>query len=563
MRMELEWRFLKAANRRGRQFQEQWAVTRAKILRVSRQLYEKLDGAQRVFSAHAILLAYHKRRLITTCIVLFFAVPITSGILTANYTVYEYSYHGRVLGVVKNVEELQSAIRMIEGTIVEDAGKKAEVSIKVLETSAPSLTPLSPDSADKSQGIRAAGGSSQLVLDVAVPVDSNQAIEIKKSLLPLTETLGKTDTEEEVIHNIVGQSDIEVKAYKIAINGVTLGVVGTREDADVVLARIKAYWLENADISQMKEIGFAEEVSVDEIPSTLLAVDLADDLYKRAFEHVVTPKTYTIGEGETILDVALNSGVTEQQIYIWNPNIDPDALAVGDTLIMEEPHALLNVRTVEEGYYTTVIDFETIYEDTNEFFSGEEEIVTPGVPGTKNAYGEIIRVNGEIVEYIEQSSVVVEEAVSAVIKRGTKPIPPSIGTGTFIVPIDGLVTSLYGPRWGRVHEGIDFGAPVGTTVRAADGGKVTEVGWDGGFGLSVMIDHGAGFSTLYAHLSEALVEAGEDVYQGEQIATSGNTGFSTGPHLHFGIYKFGNAQSPSDYLPSDMPTYLLGGIQLD
>jgi murein DD-endopeptidase MepM/ murein hydrolase activator NlpD len=460
--MALEGRFLTSANRRISRYQDQKIAALAKLA----QIKDAVFGVHRVLSAHAVLLAYRKRRLISVCVVLFFAIPITSAIMTVNYTVYEYSYHGRVLGVVKDAAQVQSAVRAIEGSIVENEGKKAE----------------------------------------ATPKD----VEVKETLLPLSKTMGNIDTEEEIVNNIVSQEDLDVKAYQVTINGDTLGIVGAKEDADAVLARITDYWLGDTDPSNYKEVSFAEDVSVNEISSTLPAINRSDELFGLALEQI-------------------------------------------------------NMRTVEEGYYTAVIDFETIYEDTNELFLGEEDVVEPGVPGTKNAYGEIVRLDGEIVEYIEQSSEVIEDAKPAVVRRGTKPIPPSIGTGTYVVPLDdALVTSLYGPRWGRIHEGIDFGTPVGTTVRASDGGKVTAVGYDGSFGLTIEINHGAGFSTLYAHLSKALVSVGDEVYQGQQIAESGNTGYSTGPHLHFGIYKFGHSEVTMDYLPvDDMEMYLLSGVGHD
>jgi murein DD-endopeptidase MepM/ murein hydrolase activator NlpD len=550
--MALEGRFLKSAGKRITKIQEKKRKRRAKAARVR----NAVKGTQNIFSAHLILLAYRRRKLIIACVALFFAVPITSAIMTDTLTVYEYSYHGRVLGVVRNVEEVQSAVRMIEGTIVENGDKKAEVAIKSIE---PNAVPLS---AGGSSFPGQDGSSIQTTLDVPIPMDSSQAIEVKETLL--VTALGKIiDTEEDVISNIVKQKDLEVKAYKVAINGDTLGVVGTREEAETLLAEIKDYWLGNTDSSKFKEIGFAEEVSVEEIASTLPVIEHSEALYDRAFEHVIAPKTYTVRKGETILDVALNNGVTEQQIYNWNPDIDPDSIGTGDTLIMEAPKAMMNIRTVEEGFFTAAVDFDTIYIENDELFLGEEEVDKPGVPGTKNAFGEIIRVDGEIVQYVERSSIVTVEPISAIVQKGTKPIPPRVGTGTFVVPIEGLVTSLYGPRWGRVHEGIDFGAPVGTAVRASDGGKVSFVGWDGSFGMTVKINHGGGYSTLYAHLSSTSVVVGEDVHQGQQIAHSGNTGFSTGPHLHFGIYKFDKSEVTMDYLPTDMPTYLLSGVQLD
>jgi murein DD-endopeptidase MepM/ murein hydrolase activator NlpD len=110
------------------------------------------------------------------------------------------------------------------------------------------------------------------------------------------------------------------------------------------------------------------------------------------------------------------------------------------------------------------------------------------------------------------------------------------------------VTSPFGQRWGRLHDGIDIGVPTGTTVRAVDGGKVTKAGPNGGYGTYVEIDHGGGLVSFYGHLSSISVRSGQRVGKGDAIARSGNTGHSTGPHLHFGVHKGGAARNPRDYL---------------
>jgi murein DD-endopeptidase MepM/ murein hydrolase activator NlpD len=112
-------------------------------------------------------------------------------------------------------------------------------------------------------------------------------------------------------------------------------------------------------------------------------------------------------------------------------------------------------------------------------------------------------------------------------------------------PVRGLITSGFGRRWGTVHEGIDIGVPEGTPVRAAAAGAVAFAGWLDGDGNLVVIDHGAGVSTAYLHLSAILVSAGT-VAAGTEIGTSGCTGYCFGPHLHFELRVDGR---PIDPLP--------------
>jgi murein DD-endopeptidase MepM/ murein hydrolase activator NlpD len=117
-----------------------------------------------------------------------------------------------------------------------------------------------------------------------------------------------------------------------------------------------------------------------------------------------------------------------------------------------------------------------------------------------------------------------------------------------IWPVSGSVTSGYGMRWGRMHEGIDIAAPSGTSIWAAAAGTVIYAGWLGGYGNLVVVDHGNGLATAYAHASAILVSVGQSVAQGETIALIGSTGHSTGPHLHFEVRVNGVAVDPLLYL---------------
>ncbi len=121
----------------------------------------------------------------------------------------------------------------------------------------------------------------------------------------------------------------------------------------------------------------------------------------------------------------------------------------------------------------------------------------------------------------------------------------------YIWPARGTLTSGYGPRWGRMHRGIDIAAPTGTPIFAAAPGEVIAAGWNnGGFGNLVDIRHPDGSMTRYAHNSRVLVRKGQRVEQGEKIALMGSTGFSTGPHLHFEIHPAGRgATNPMAFLP--------------
>ncbi|MGD1951061.1 MAG: murein hydrolase activator EnvC family protein [Leptolyngbyaceae cyanobacterium] len=129
-----------------------------------------------------------------------------------------------------------------------------------------------------------------------------------------------------------------------------------------------------------------------------------------------------------------------------------------------------------------------------------------------------------------------------------------LGTGQMGIPTSGQITSRFGSRvhpvlgYRRFHAGIDFGAAYGTRITAADSGKVIFSGWYGGYGNSVIIDHGGGLTTLYAHASRLSVREGQSVLKGQSIAAVGSTGLSTGPHLHFEVRRNGNPVDPMGFL---------------
>jgi murein DD-endopeptidase MepM/ murein hydrolase activator NlpD len=159
---------------------------------------------------------------------------------------------------------------------------------------------------------------------------------------------------------------------------------------------------------------------------------------------------------------------------------------------------------------------------------------------------------------IERDQVAEMEAlqeVSATLAAKIQAAQAAAGTGGgspsaagYIWPVLGPVTSPFGWRWGRMHEGIDIAAPTGTPIRAAAAGTVIHAGWLGGYGNLTVIDHGGGVATAYGHQSSLAAGSGASVAQGQVIGYIGSTGHSTGPHLHFEVRVNGVPQDPLGYL---------------
>jgi len=136
----------------------------------------------------------------------------------------------------------------------------------------------------------------------------------------------------------------------------------------------------------------------------------------------------------------------------------------------------------------------------------------------------------------------------ALAKVITAPPPPITDPNTFIWPAKARIMSAFGQRGGRPHQGVDIDAPYGAPIVAAQTGTVTLAGWKRGYGQTVIIDHGEGLSTLYAHQSRILVRGGERVTQGQQIGIVGATGRVTAPHLHYEVHVNGVPRNPLPWL---------------
>jgi murein DD-endopeptidase MepM/ murein hydrolase activator NlpD len=157
----------------------------------------------------------------------------------------------------------------------------------------------------------------------------------------------------------------------------------------------------------------------------------------------------------------------------------------------------------------------------------------------------------EYLHEVEALAAQSEELAAAI--RNAQAGVGSSGTGApsaagLIWPVNGPVVSGYGMRWGRLHEGIDITASTGTPIWAAAAGTVIYAGWLGGYGNLVVVDHGNGLATAYAHASAILVSVGQSVAQGETVSLVGSTGNSSGPHLHFEVRVNGVAVDPLLYL---------------
>jgi len=157
------------------------------------------------------------------------------------------------------------------------------------------------------------------------------------------------------------------------------------------------------------------------------------------------------------------------------------------------------------------------------------------------------RAEAEEIDALQAASARIAAQIRAAQSRNTGPTQTPSNAG-LIWPVQGPVTSPFGWRWGRMHEGIDIGVGYGTPIQAAAGGTVIYCGWEEGYGNFVVIDHGGNLATAYGHQSRIAVTCGQQVNQGDVIGYVGCTGHCFGPHLHFEVRVNGNPVDPLGYL---------------
>ncbi len=246
---------------------------------------------------------------------------------------------------------------------------------------------------------------------------------------------------------------------------------------------------------------------------------------------------YTVKAGDTVLGIATKVGL-EPETLMWSNSFieqNPDSLSIGDVIRVLPVNGVLHVvkpgdtlSSIAEKYDVTMADIVGFSGNGIESISAPisigKEIVVPG--GTKPFAAGAVGT---------QSAFMVDTPSGA----------PK-GSGNFSWPTPGYVSQGY---WGG-HPAYDIAGWIGSPVTAADGGYVVLAGggWNGGYGNHVIIDHGNGFTTLYAHLNSVFISPGMTVSKGQQVGTMGSTGNSTGPHLHFEIRYGGVPYNPGSYL---------------
>lgn len=342
---------------------------------------------------------------------------------------------------------------------------------------------------------------------------------------------------------------LAMDGFALSIDGREVGFFAKETDATQTLESFKKQFPVGTNVI---EVYFKEEVSTQSIRKNASAftgyqsVEQALALISKGTD---VEKIHTVSDGESFWAISTKYNISVDELIKANPKIVPERIKAGDKVSLLVAKPLVTLCTVETVTYSEDIPFTTQYKDDASIFKGQAKVTTKGANGQKEITAKLVKENGVAVKRLVLTEKIVSNPKNQMVAKGTKKAPSTAATGKFAKPFSrGTYSSGFGRRWGRMHEGIDYSMPVGSPIYAADGGVVESSGTDGAYGKVIVINHGNGLKTVYAHNSKLLVSAGDKVYKGQKIAASGNTGRSTGPHLHFEVRKNGTPVNPAKYL---------------
>lgn len=446
----------------------------------------------------------HKKGMLMVFAIAMMGVMGAAGVL--NYcTAYEYSYNGQKLGLVKEKDDVLQITDLVQGALTEEKNMK-------------------------------------IVIDAKDDITFHRKLALDESQI---------DNSEQVLKRLTYMGDLKVKATGIYVNGKKIGAVQDRKTAEKALKDVADKYTKQGDNIEVESVRFLEKVDIKTANTDLEDLHSEEEMVDLLCTSGEKETVHKVVAGDTLHSIAKKYDVWEDQLLADNKGINSKKLEVGSNIIVKQQAPVLTYEVIEKITYDKVIEHKVEEQKSADIYEGMTETQQTGSDGLSEITARVTLQNGKKVVEEDLVTTVKEEPVTEVVLVGTKERPPTVGSGKYIWPLKDSFTqtSGFGSRWGRQHKGIDLAVSVGTTVYAADGGTVVEAQYSGSYGNVVMIDHQNGQETRYAHNSKLLVKKGDKVYQGQPIAKSGNTGRSTGPHVHFEIRFNGEPRNPLNYLP--------------
>lgn len=400
--------------------------------------------------------------------------------------------------------------------------------------------------------------SSNIEATVAAASASNLNARYTLTLVSLDQLNDAQAISDKMIENSV---DNLTHACGIYIDGEFICAVKNEADAKTVFYDILAPYEADAEANNYV-VGFAETIDYvqglyrDDKTVMWDASELSGVLTGKGVS-----KSYTVLDGETIESVVENTGIDEDTLRELNPSYDFENLGSGDTLITEEGEKLVSIKKIITTSSINEIKYDTVKKRDATKYSGYRKVIQKGVNGSERVTKTQIYIDGELYD-TEYSYETITEPVDEIVTVGSKTSYGGVYIGEasdsgFLWPAPSChkISSPYGWRSSGWHNGVDLvksgGGALGTPVIASKSGRVEVVQRsNSGYGNMVLINHGDGYKTRYAHMVKGsiTVSVGDYVDAGQTIGKVGSTGNSTGPHLHFEVIKNGETKNPKNYI---------------
>jgi murein DD-endopeptidase MepM/ murein hydrolase activator NlpD len=331
----------------------------------------------------------------------------------------------------------------------------------------------------------------------------------------------------------------------IVVNGKVIASMQDKTAAESLLQKLKAAYSWVGDNEKLVSSAFSEQVTVKETKVYAGEVLMPREAWNLITTGTASPEKYKIKQGDSIWSIARANDMYVDDILKANNLKEDDLLQLDQEIVLVKSKPYINVVAKVEGTTTEVIPYETkIITDSS---VNNIKIKSNGANGKKEIAYSVEKINNRIEKKEVISEKIIEQPKDKVMVKGTRVIQVASrsgsGIGSMAWPVSGYISQYFGR-----HTGIDIAGSIGSPVQAADNGTVTSAGWDGGYGRCIVINHGNGLSTRYAHLSKISVSPGESVSRGQTIGARGSTGNSTGPHLHFEVMSGGSFVNPLNYL---------------
>lgn len=346
-----------------------------------------------------------------------------------------------------------------------------------------------------------------------------------------------------------------IEGVELTIANTPLFILPNQQAADNLLQAYQEIYAKADESNQLTSISFEEEVgskTVETLPEKVIPLEQALDKLKQGN---VQKEEYVIQPSDSWWLIARKNDLKTIEVLAANPGTTLDTvIKPGEKIFIEKVAPYLTVVSEGTQIAKEVIPFDVVTKTDATLASGQSKVTQSGNDGEKEIKYSYVKKNDEVISKTILDEKVLAEAVSQVVTKGPQRIQvasASRGSGQgsgLSMPIRAGINSYYGYRGREFHTGIDYGGSTGDPYAAAAAGTVISAGWNGNYGNSIVIDHGNGIQTRYAHSSKLLVKSGQSVSKGQTIGLVGSTGRSSGSHLHFEVIVNGDTVNPNNYL---------------